>query len=353
MSAAVAISGVGRTAAGDASRSAGAAVRAALTDAGAAVPDIDGLLASGIDGHSVADLFGFELRWRTGITDRQEVGAAVVQAVDAVASGRVRAVVCVDVLPAPEPEPAADRFARSGSASGWASWHAPYGAVDETVDVALQARAYIERFGLTRAELARVALVAAANAGRALSLREYLSAPMLADPLCVHDHAATAGGAAAVVLERAGSRPVEVVGVGAAYAVSPLPEQSPEPVSERAAAQLLPVLAGSPPGILLIGDEYSFHVVTWLEALHLCGAGGAAGVLASADTISRGGAFPVNPHGGHLGLGRRPDLDLAVEAVLQMRGDAGASQLAEPPDSSVVALGGSLSAGCLLLRRAG
>ncbi|MFD1814887.1 thiolase C-terminal domain-containing protein [Rhodococcus gannanensis] len=355
MSAAVAISGAGRAAPGDALTCAGAAVRAALTDAGTTVRDVDGLLSCGTDGPSVADLFGFELDWRAGVHEADEVGAAVVQAVDAVAAGRVRTLVCVDVVGIPDPPPGADRFGVE-TASGWASWHAPYGAVDATVDVALQVRAYIERFGLTRAELARIPLVAAANAGRDLSLRDYLSAPPLADPLCVHDRARTVGGAAAVVLRpaaAAGSRSVEVARRGAAYAVSPLPEQSAVPAPERAAAQLLADLGGLPPGVLLIGDEYSFRVVTWLEALRLCGPGEAGTVLASADTITRGGALPLNPHGGHLGLGRRPDLDLAVEAVLQMRADAGTSQLDVPPESSVVALGGTLSAGCLLLRRSG
>ncbi len=354
----VVVSGVGRAAPGDALASTGAAVRAALSDAGTSVSDVDGLLACGVDAYAVSDLFGFELCWRTEISDHGALGAAAVQAVDAVVSGRLRAIVCVETIPPPDPQIGADRFGRAEAATGWASWHAPYGADDETVDVALDARAYIERFGLTRPDLARIAIVASANAGRVLSLRDYLSAPMLADPLCVHDRARPAGGSAAVVLEpvgrverRSGSRPVGVGGVGAAYAVSPLAERDSERAADRAGASLREDLHGAVPGILLIGDEYSFRVVTWLEALGLCDPGCAGSILATAGTLSRGGRFPVNPHGGHLGLGRRPDLDLVVEAVARMRGSEGGSESGGPPSTSVVALGGAGSAGCLFLRR--
>lgn len=352
------VSGAARVAPGDVLATAGACARAALADAALSVAEVGGLLVCGPDASSVSDVLGLRLGWRMQVPDREEVGAALVQAVDAVASGRVPVVLCVEVdggeMDAPDRSPAPRRFGQPEVASGWSGWHVPYGAGDPIVAVALDARAYIERFGLTRVELSRVALTAATNAGRELHLREYLAAPMVADPLCVHDRARPVGGAAAVVVEsqavrRRGVRSVAVGQVGAAYATSPLPEQEPDRVVDSAAAA---VRSGWGAGtVMLLGDEYSFDVLWWLEALGCCGSGEAGRFVATGTAIARDGPVPVNPHGGHLGLGRRPDLDLAVEAARQLRGEAGRGQVPGPPRAAVLGLGGRGAAGCLLLHR--
>ncbi|MFF0815751.1 hypothetical protein ACFYVR_11455 [Rhodococcus sp. NPDC003318] len=359
----VEVTGVARTPVRDAGvlEAAVAAVRAALRDAGVPGSEVDGVLASGPSAVDVADALGFELSWRVDESDREAVGAALVGAVDVVAAGRVRHLVCVEAFRAAPRTRRPGRFGPAAPVGGRASWHAPYGADDGVVVAALAARAYTERYGLTRAELAQIALVASANTGGGLRLRDYLTAPMVADPLCVYDRAAQAGGAAAVVLgapevtdDR--GRSIEIAGVGAAYAVSPLWEQesarSDGPV-ERAGAGLLARSGHTDRDVdvVLLGDEYASAVLPWLEAFGFCGPGLAGGFVATGRRISRDGPVPVNPHGGHLGLGRRPDLDLMVEAVQQVRGEAGASQLPGPRRVAVVGLAGPTAAGCVLLRR--
>lgn len=338
------------------------AVRTALSDAGVSGSAVGGLLASGPSAIDLADAMCLELSWRTTESDRGSVGAALVGAVDAAASGRSGYVVGVEAFAAAPRERWTDRFGSATPVGGWAGWHAPYGANAGVVTAAIAARAYVERYGLTRTELAQIALVASANAGRGLRLRDYLSARMVADPLCVHDWAEDVGGAAAVVLGAPGSGrgsgpgAIGVAGAGSAYAASPLEEQEavrPDGVFERAASELL-VRSGVEAcevDAVLVGDEDSFAVLTWLEALGFCGRGQAGGFVATGRRISRDGPVPVNPHGGHLGLGRRPDLDLLVEAVSQLRGAAGSAQLRGPPRVAVVGLGGPSAAGCLLLRR--
>ncbi|MGW6695438.1 thiolase C-terminal domain-containing protein [Rhodococcus sp. NPDC054953] len=354
------VTGAGRVRVG-AGGVAGAAVTAALaalTDAGMPRTEVTGLLAIGCDAVDVADALGLELLWRAQENDTSVVGAGLVQAVDAVAAGRTGTVVCVEALaPDPARARAVDRFGPAAAVAGRAGWHAPYGADGALVGVALAARAYIERYGLTRTELAQVAMVASANVGGGLRLRDYLAAPMLVDPLCLHDRARPAGGAAAIVLStrtRDASPRIRVDGVGAAYAAGPLPEQdATDGVAERAAAAMWADLSGAPtdPDVALIGDEFSVAVLWWLEALGRCDAGAAGRFVATGAAISRGGVLPVNPHGGHLGTGRRPDLDLVVEAVAQLRGTAGRAQVRGGPTTAVVGLGGRAAAGCLLLRR--
>ncbi|MGW0176998.1 thiolase family protein [Rhodococcus sp. NPDC003322] len=364
----VAVTGVGRARVGRPGVLAAAvtAVRSALSDAGLPGSDIAGLFTSGPDAAEVADVLDIELSWRAQESDRFSVGASLVQAVEAVTAGRIRNLVCVEASAAePTRLARAEWFGPGAPVAGWASWHAPYGADGALVGVALAARAYIERYGLTRTELAQVALVASANSGGGLRLRDYLTAPMLADPLCVHDRARSVGGAAAVVLtgsdqagsaEERASAPIAVGGVGAAYAASPLPEQDATRsagVAARAGEELWSGTRATLADVdlLLLGDEFSFPVLSWLEALGCCDQGAAGGFVATGAAIARDGVFPVNPHGGHLGVGRRPDLDLVVEAVTQLRGDAGAAQVPGTPTVAVVGLGGLTAAGCLLLRR--
>ncbi|MFC9787178.1 thiolase family protein [Rhodococcus sp. NPDC127528] len=361
----VTVTGVGRASAQAHGPVAAAAtaLHAAVADAGASGSAVDGLVTCGVPAADVADTLGLELTWRSEESDRFGVGAALSQAVVAVESGRVRNVICVEAAePASDARRPREMFGPAPRVGGWRRWHAPYGADSPLVATALAARAYIERFGLTRSELAQVALLASRNGGRGtpLGLREYLVASMLADPLCVHDRAVAVGGAAAVVLGHADDmvepRPVRVGAVGSAYASSPLAEQVPEPSASavhRAGAALWAGTDLRPDDVdlALLGDEFSILVLLWLEALGFCEVGTAGGFVAGGVRIAREGALPVNPGGGLLGRGHRVGLDLVVEAVEQLRGVAGAAQIADGPEVAVVGLGAPTVAGCVLLLR--
>ncbi|MFE3293035.1 hypothetical protein [Rhodococcus sp. NPDC059234] len=361
----VTVTGVGRAPVQSGGRVAAAAtaLHVAVADAGTSGAAVDGLVACGVPAADVADALGLELSWRTEESDRFGVVAALSHATAAVESGRVRNVICVQASePASDARPPREVFGPVPRVGGWEGWHAPYGAESPLVAIALAARAYVERFGLTRSELAQVALLASRNGrhGTPLGLREYLAGPMLADPMCVHDRAVAVGGAAAVVLGHADDtvepRPVRVGAVGSAYASSPLAEQVPEPSASavhRAGAALWSGAGLGPDDVdlALLGDEFSFLVLLWLEALGFCEVGAAGGFVAGGVRIAREGALPVNPGGGLLGRGHRVGLDLVVEAVEQLRGVAGAAQIEDGPEVAVVGLGAPTVAGCALLVR--
>jgi acetyl-CoA C-acetyltransferase len=78
-----------------------------------------------------------------------------------------------------------------------------------------------------------------------------------------------------------------------------------------------------------IDDTYAYKELQSLEALGIC-AFGEAGELLMQGAFDPYGEFPVNASGGSLGVGHLLDatgLHRALEAVLQLRGEAGAHQI--------------------------
>ena len=78
-----------------------------------------------------------------------------------------------------------------------------------------------------------------------------------------------------------------------------------------------------------IDDTYAYKDLQSLEALGVCGFG-LGGELLREGSLNPEGEFPVNVSGGSLGVGHLLDatgLHRALEAALQLRGEAGAHQL--------------------------
>ncbi|HAC81366.1 MAG TPA: DitF protein, partial [Deltaproteobacteria bacterium] len=73
--------------------------------------------------------------------------------------------------------------------------------------------------------------------------------------------------------------------------------------------------------------------------------------LAGGERIAPTGELPMNTHGGQLSAGRLHGYGFLHEAVVQLRGDGGARQVAGDPRVAVAAAGGGNTCGCLLVSR--
>jgi acetyl-CoA acetyltransferase len=100
-------------------------------------------------------------------------------------------------------------------------------------------------------------------------------------------------------------------------------------------------------------DGFSWLAMSWLEALGFCGHGESGPFIEGGARIALDGELPLNTSGGQLSAGRLHGYGYLHEAVLQLRGEAGARQLTGRPEVAVVANGGGPIAGCLLLTRQG
>ncbi len=93
-------------------------------------------------------------------------------------------------------------------------------------------------------------------------------------------------------------------------------------------------------------DSFTITVLMTLEALGFCKPG-EGGAFVSGQRTAPGGAFPMNTNGGGLSYCHPGmyGIFLLIEAVRQLRGDAGERQVADVRTALVHGTGGTLSSG--------
>ena len=349
----------------------------ALADAGLDVTDVDGICARwpGPGGTVLhpgsldwAGILGVPLRW-VGDTYPQGV-PAVLDAAAAIAAG-----MCTTVLifggqsQIRSPTGAVAAYTRPEN-----EFTAPWGAYT-AVHFALVAQRYLRDFPHSRLAAAEVAATIrnhghrnpdAVMFGRGpYTAADVLAAAPVAEPFTVLDLCLASEGAAAVVvtsLERAAStrRPVRVLGGGAEWFrqqyVDPARYEEVWSIGSAAAARTF-AAAGLRPSDVDVAELYdinSFEVLRQLEALGFCGRGEGAD-FARQVGIGLGEGLPINTDGGllsysHIGWGG-PTLKL-VEAVKQLRGEAGPRQVEDARVALVTGAGsGAQYHNVLLLAR--
>lgn len=327
------------------------AITRALADAGLTLADVDGLATTGVGRFSatqLADYLGVRPTW----TDSTFAGGSafemfVARAAQAIEAGQASVVVISFA--------SNQRSARSRSLGGVVETHlpeaqfeTPYGPLYPASYYAMAASAYLSRYGRTSAELAEIAVAArewallnpAAFRHQAgpLSVEDVLGSPAVSTPLRVADCCLVTDGGGAVVLtslERArdlAKPPVPVLGYGEVStntSMTAVPDLTVTGAS--VSAQQAFDRAGLTPAdvdVAELYDSFTITVALSLEALGFCGAGEALD-LVSDGAIRPGGSFPLNTSGGGLSYchpGQYGVL-LLVEAVRQLRGEAGARQV--------------------------
>ena len=224
----------------------------------------------------------------------------------------------------------------------------PHGFDGQPSYFALWARRYMHEFGLTAEQLGAVAVQQRENAiltGRAqmtrpMSLDDYLAAPVISDPLRFPDCCVISDGAGAFVMtsaERAQDcrkRPVYVRGVG--FSSEGAPEnlfsqgerlmELPGAMAARRQAERMAGVSLEEADFGEMYDCFTIELLLQMEDLGLCGRGEAARMVADGHT-RLGGTLPINTHGGLLSYSYRLGIEHVIEAVRQLRGEAGAVQV--------------------------
>jgi acetyl-CoA C-acetyltransferase len=221
--------------------------------------------------------------------------------------------------------------------------------MDAISSCALQARAYMHRFGITEEQCAKVSVKNHGNAKNNpyahvaldITVEDVMKSPMLAEPIKRLDTSPVSDGACAIILateetvkKRAVKKPVWVKGVGHCADAYRLGERdlARSPALEAAAKKAYRMAGISDPSreihVAEIYDAFSYMELMWYEGLGFC-ALGEGGKLIDSGATHMGGRLPVNPSGGVLSAHSVQVAGLArmAEAVLQLRGDAGKRQV--------------------------
>lgn len=352
------------------------AILAAVEDAGIAIGDIDGVISHGYDRTEPAllqEALGLpHLRYWDMIWGNGGNGAFATfnHAVAAIMSGRARTVAIYRSVKQLEDSRFGDYRLPHAT-----NFHRPFGLFSPATAVALLARRYLEANDVTPAQLAHVALTFREHANRnpraifhnrPLTLDQYLNAPKIAEPLCLFDCCLETDGACAIILTAptavpggATNRVVDVVAAaegfppqwGTGTGAHGMPDTTYQTGPSTECARQLYVQAACGPNDIASAqfyDHFSPMVLLYLEAFGICAPGQAAAFVADGGLHWSEGKLPANTSGGHLSEAYIHGLNLAIEAVHQIRGTSTAQ--AARDGLALVATGGS---GVLLKGRGG
>jgi acetyl-CoA acetyltransferase len=333
----------------------------ALEDAGIALSEVDALYTSApyeaLGGMELAEYLGIAPK----VTDCNRTGGSafevyIQQAAIALEAGLIDcALIAYGSNPASNPPPGIGMTRQS-------PWEAPYRPLAPLSSYALAASRHMHLYGTTREQLAEVAVAARgwarlnpeAAVRDPLTIADVLGARMVSDPLTVRDCCLFNDGAAAIVMVRAdrardcAKRPVAVL--GAAHAVTHREINSMPDLTVTGAAISGPqafAQAGLAPAdidIVMLYDAFTITPVLFLEDLGFCRKG-EGGPFVSGGHIAPGGGLAVNTNGGGLSCVHPGmyGLFLLVEAVRQLRGEAGERQVADARIALAHGNGGVLS----------
>lgn len=356
------------------------AVREAIADAGLTLDQIDGVATypgkmstflgfSPVSADDVIEILGLNPRWHIGAAEATAQLGAIAEAAMAVKAGLARHVLCfrtvyeAAALARPEEFPPMER---RKDVSGNSQWVSPFGAFSAANWTAQFAMRHMKRYGLTREQLAQVALNDHANAARnpraivkkPLTMDEYMAARMISSPFCLYDCDRFTD-ASTVLIVSAGDALDEVK-------TTPIRIAASAGSVERYSWDQAEWASAYPTGrdlwkntdytamdvdTVQFYDGFAFQPITWLEGLGFCDVGEGGQFLEGGKRIALDGELPMNTGGGQLGWGRLHGFGFAYESVVQLRGEGGERQIAGDPKVAVATSGGGPMAAALLLAK--
>jgi acetyl-CoA acetyltransferase len=322
------------------------AARKAVASAGLGKDDIDGIAVCSFvlppdNAVTLAEQLGLEISWGYfGTAGGAGPVASVLNAARAIESGQARNVLCLaaDNYDVAGHYRLMDFFNKAlinyGTPNGFGGANGLFGIIQ---------RKHMETYGTRREELGRIAVGQRASARlnenallRApMTLEDYMSCRVIADPLHLYDCVLPCAGADAVIvgtLDRAPKGKGVRLLAGFEQHNHPVGEIAPLRGGWEVYRDRLWSDAGYGPGdmdFVQAYDDYPIMVAIQLEDHGFCRKGEVGRFLAE-HTFAFDGSFPLNTNGGQLSCGQAGaagGMIGLVEAIRQLRGEAGPFQV--------------------------
>jgi acetyl-CoA acetyltransferase len=358
----------------------------AIADAGLDPDDIDGVATypgsnasrgfSGANSLELRDALGLCTNWFFGTSETAGQLGPIMDACTAVATGRASHVVCFRSVweSSAQSDGRASIYQNDGAnperSAGVRQWTGPYGAPSAAIWIAMYAQRYMHEHGLTRAQLAQIALTCRRNAAlnpdavyRApMTLDDYFAARMITDPFCLFDCDTPCDGATALIVSRRDASnglanpPITVEAIGSALYERHTWDQRCDLTTMGAhdsAFQMWQQTKLTPDDVDIaeLYDGFSYLTLQWIEALGFCGHGRAGRFVDGGHRIALDGELPINTQGGQLSGGRLHGVGHLHEACMQLWARGGDRQVRSEPRVAVVGAGGGPVTGCMLISR--
>lgn len=351
----------------------------ALDDAGIEKGAVDGLVSGGLqDSPMFSPLALAEyLQIQTHFSETVDIGGASSAGMIWRAAAAIEVGLCDTVLvlvpSTPAPIEAGGDVSKmvmppylAGDAWGspQSQYDIPYGLVAAAPSFAMVATAYMDRYGVTAEQLAKIAVDERNSAiknpkavfkDKPITVEDVLASPMVSDPVHLLEMVMPCFGGGAVVVtnaeraKRATHRPVFLSGYGefVSHKTVTYMRDITETPARPAADQAFSMAGMERAGIDLCSfyDCFTITVLATLEDTGFAPKGQGGPWVAERD-LSFAGDFPLNTHGGQLGMGQggaAGGLSHVIDALTQIQGRAGDRQLAKADAAYVTGVGGLMA----------
>ena len=362
------------------------ACEAAVADAGLQLSGIDGVatwpdtpagVGAGSAAASIADVvasLGLSVSWHSNGSMAAQL-SPIMNAVSAISAGYATHVLCWRSLG----ERSVNVHGRAVAAvggnprlrpEGYMAYMLPYWAMSAATWCAVHASAHMHRYGTTKEQMGAIPINQRKNAALnekaiyrdPISMQDYLASRAVCTPFNILDCDVPCDGTTAFVVSRLDTQPdlrgdpllIEAIGAGTGDRIDTWLGRSdfPKMAMHDAAKGMWQRTDLKPADVdtAHLYDGFSFLAMLWLEAMGFCGEGESGAFIEGGERIALSGDLPMNTNGGQLSEGRLHGFGHLHEACLQLRGEAGARQVADVQVSAIGTGGGNFG-GAMLLRR--